>query len=592
MAAARRFLLVALTLAVSACAGFRPVAPAPRRVFAGEPTEVALDEAPPAGVDLRWDPGDGSPPRTGPVLRHAWERPGRYEVAVEGPGGIATFPVEVEPRPVLRAVPAHARGAVAIPGIWSRFDDWTGLIARFAPASDVATFVSRLGERLGADPAKPEELAEIGIDPAEGVGFVTFDADEGAAWILVGVLDEEKALATVQRLFDLQMLERIETGAGRLYVGATGAGEVQAFGLAGGYLALRSGDTTVMALQQGFEAIAAAGAGLEAAETFRRARGLAPGGDLICFVQREVQAGAVGAGVVAMDLAEDAVRARFGMALPPALMAGVDVAGLAAATPPRPELARFPGAVAAYLALSFDPVRTFTAFAGQSPVQQAMFANALAEALGVPFPMLLGSITGNVSAGVYLDAEAFADVLARLREDARADVDPTPPVAVQVELRPGMGETIDRALAKAARPTGDGWWQHGPWFFRRNEDVLEIVSLRVRHMRPRPEGTTDFSGLVPAEPGTQAVFVDVAGILATLRASEQRTPGAAVVRTILLEEAAFLEPIRALRLHGRMVPEGLAGELRIDLHPPAPNAGGAPAVPPARGAAGARGLEL
>src|SRR5690606_4863032 len=176
----------------------------------------------------------------------------------------------------------------------------------------------------------------------------------------------------------------------------------------------------------------------------------------------------------------------------------------------------------------------------------------------VPFPMLLGSITGNVSAGVYLDAEAFADVLARLREDARADVDPTPPVAVQVELRPGMGETIDRALEKAARPTGDGWWQHGPWFFRRNEDVLEIVSLRVRHMRPRPEGTTDFSGLVPAEPGTQAVFVDVAGILATLRASEQRTPGAAVGRTTRLGDAAFLGPIRALRLHRRRVPDGLA----------------------------------
>jgi hypothetical protein len=184
----------------------------------------------------------------------------------------------------------------------------------------------------------------------------------------------------------------------------------------------------------------------------------------------------------------------------------------------------------------------------------------------VPLDQLIGSVTGNVSAGLYFDPEAFTQLAVGLIGGGGSEEDAVPPLYARVELKGEDAQAVvERALDRATQRTADGWWQRGAAFLRPVNGVLEIATMRARHLRPKPAGTIDFAPLVPAEAGTQSLYVDVAGILEGLRRSEAESAESAVVRALLLEEAAFLEPIRSVRLHGRMAPGGSTGTLRIEL---------------------------
>ena len=564
-----RLLPILVLFLAAGCAGFRPVAPDPVQVYAGETTRIDLPVPPPAGERVRWHPGEGSAPVEGPSLVHAWQRPGLHTVVVEGGGGSAAFEVEVLPRPVLRIIPDGVRFAVALPGVWSSWPRLAAFAKRFSPDGAVGSFVDRLRERLGADPGDPTQLAARGIDPAEDLAFVVFDFDPSSAWVLLGVLDDEKAEALGRRILEIEAAEPVEVEGGRLWVGLLPTGEMRVFAVVGGYLAMRASDEAG-AIEEAVRVLAATRGGLAAFEPFQQARALAPGEDAIFFTQLPEEGGGWMRLVVGLELAESAAVARFGMPLDP--RAAAEAAVAIGRSPGRSEaLDRFPAGAVGHLSLSLEPQALFE-LAFPEPMRRAFFEAMVRERTGVPLTRLLRDLTGKASAAIYFDAQAFTELVAALvagADDGRLDT--WPPLLARVELRgEGAGEDLLAVLRKTALFAGDGWWQRGPLFFRVEEGVLQVATMRARHMR-RAEGTADLREVFPPgvldRQGVQALHLDVGAIFGALRSLEARSAEAAVVRTLLLEEAAFLAPVQRALLFGTVVPEGVQGELRLELAP-------------------------
>ena len=565
-----RLLPILVLLLAAGCAGFRPVAPDSVQVYAGEPTRIELPTPPPEGAEVRWIPGDGSAPVEGHVLEHAWQQPGAHTVVVEGSGGTDTFEVEVLPRPVLRLIPDGVRVAVAMPGVWSSWPRLAAFARRFAAEAEVGAFLDRLQERIGADPSQPAQLVEQGIDPAEDLAFVVFDFDESSAWVLLGILDEEKAIALGRRLLEIDGAEPVEIEGGRLWVGMLPTGEMRVFSVVGGYLAMRASDQSG-AIEEAVRVLAMSRGGLAAFEPFQQARAMAAGDDAIFFAQVPDDAGAWIRVVAGMELGEDAAVARFGMPLDP--RAAADAAVAAGKSPTRSaELERYPAGAVGLLSLSLEPQALFE-MAVPDPMRRALLEAVVRERAGVSLGRLLGAASGNASAAIFFDPAAFTELVAAMVGGGGGRIDTLPPLLGRVELRgEGAKETVTDALRGSALYAGDGWWQRGPVFFRVEEEILSIATMRARHMR-QPAGEVDFRALVPPgvfeRPGVQAVYVDVAAILGQLRDLEAQSAEAAVVRTLLLEEAAFLAPVRSALLFGSVVEQGVQGELRLELVPAA-----------------------
>ncbi len=568
MGAPRFSVTVLLLVLCAGCAGFRPVAPARQQAFAGETMEIALAEPPPEDAALRWSPGDGSEPVEGRVLRHAWQVPGQYTVTVEGSGGADRFEVEVAPRPVLRAIPASVRFALVLPDGWSRLERFTSFARRFFPAEQVTETLDRVAQRLGADPADPGQLVAQGIDPAEGLGIAVFDFDASAAWIAVGILDEGKAIELAQRLFDVREVEPIETEAGQLFVGILPEGEMRAFALVDGYLLLRA-SAEPGPIEETVGAFATSGAGLGASERFQQARALAPGDDAIFFAQIQHDDGSWMPLAVGLALADEAAEASFGVPLPPEQVEGLRGV-VAQGEGGSAELGRYPEGAVGFLSLSLEPQAAFGQ-AVPNRLQRALLEGLVADRAGVPLGRLLDATTGRATAALYFDPAGFTELVAMLlqREGlGGAGADTHPPILGKVELQGAeAARVVEQALAAAAQRAGGGWWQRGPLFYRLEEGILQIATIRARRELAPGQGTTDFGARLEAlgAPGEQALFLDVRAILEALRQSEARSAEAAVVRALLLEEAAFLEQVENVLLHGTVVPEGIRGVLHLSL---------------------------
>ncbi len=552
---------------VAGCAGFRPVAPAAQRVYAGETTRIALAEPPPDDTDITWTPGDGGAPVEGPELAYAWQKPGNYTVRVEGSGGADTFAVEVEPRPVLRAIPPHVRFAFAVPDSWSRFDRFIAFARRFAPDAEVTATLERVAERIGADPRDTQQLLEAGIDPAEGVGFAVFDEDEGAAWVMIGIYDEARAIDLAKRAFGIAEIESIETEAGTFHVGVHPTGEFRAFAVIGGYLLLRASERPGP-IEEIVGSFAAAGDGLAGFEPFLRARALAARDDAIFFAQTENDAGRTVPLVMGVELGAEEALARFGVPLHPDEAAAVRTL-LVPAAKGGPELARFPGRPIGFFSIGLNPAEAF-AQAVPNPLQRGLFEALVGEKTGVSLLRLIRASSGNATAALYFEPNGFARFAAAVLGGAEVDFDENrPPLVAHLELAGADAHaTIEQALARAAQRGADGWWQRGPLFFRLEERMLTVSTIEARSVLRKAQGETDFAARgAQAEAGEGLIFLDVAGLLQELRTSEARSPEAAVVQALVLEEAELLEQVRDLVIRASVVPEGVQGALRLHLAP-------------------------
>ncbi len=188
------FGLVAAVLVGFGCRRMvKPEAGEDRTVEAGVPVGFG-SEARDAPV-VTWDFGDGSPPRQGARVSHAFARAGAFTVrALEKDEVLASARVTVVPRPVLRAIPEDAEVAVFFPQLRGNVEPLLGFYSRLVGEAQArssleeAPMLSLVLRELRGEPRV--------VDVEEGVGFFSLPGFEGTVGLL-GVMDEPAALDAV-----------------------------------------------------------------------------------------------------------------------------------------------------------------------------------------------------------------------------------------------------------------------------------------------------------------------------------------------------------------------------------------------------------
>ncbi len=188
------FWLVTVVLVGPGCRRMvKPEAGEDRTVEAGVPVGFG-SEAKDAPV-VTWDFGDGSPPRQGARVSHAFPRAGAFTVrALEKDEVLASARVTVVPRPVLRAIPADAEVAVFFPQLRGNVEPLLGFYSRLVGEAQArssleeAPMLSLVLREMRGEPRL--------VDLEEGVGFFSLPGFEGTVGLL-GVMDEPAALDAV-----------------------------------------------------------------------------------------------------------------------------------------------------------------------------------------------------------------------------------------------------------------------------------------------------------------------------------------------------------------------------------------------------------
>ncbi|HEX8440318.1 PKD domain-containing protein [Archangium sp.] len=188
------FWWVALVLVGPGCRRMvKPEAGEARTVEAGVPVGFG-SEAQDAPV-VTWDFGDGSPPRQGARVSHAFPRAGAFTVrALEKDEVLASAQVTVVPRPVLRAIPADAEVAVFFSQLRGNVEPLVDFYSRLLGEAQArssleeAPMLSLVLRELKGEPRV--------VDVEEGVGFFSLPGFEGSVGLL-GVMDSQAALDAV-----------------------------------------------------------------------------------------------------------------------------------------------------------------------------------------------------------------------------------------------------------------------------------------------------------------------------------------------------------------------------------------------------------
>ncbi len=202
-------LVVAVALGGPGCRrGVKPEAGGDRTVEAGVP--VGFGSEAQGAPEVTWDFGDGSPPRQGARVSHAFERAGSYPVrALEKDEVVASATVTVVSRPVLRAIPADAEIAIFFPQLRGNVEPLVGFFSRMLgqaqarQALEEAPLLSLVLRELRGEPRV--------VDPEEGVGFFSLPGFAGTV-ALLGVTDTQGALDAVVRELESGGARALERG--------------------------------------------------------------------------------------------------------------------------------------------------------------------------------------------------------------------------------------------------------------------------------------------------------------------------------------------------------------------------------------------
>lgn len=191
-----RFALVCL-VALGGCLRSTREVQREQPVDTGEP--IVFGSA--KGEKLKWTFGDGSPPVEAAQLQHTFHRSGSQLVeARDGDFVVERQRLIIRPRPVTRAVPADAQSLLWVPSLKEDLAPTVDFFERVAGPARVQQWLEELWL-----PALAVELGSGGdaiVDPLEGLGVLRMPGFEGAI-ALVGITEPGagfKALA--QRLKD------------------------------------------------------------------------------------------------------------------------------------------------------------------------------------------------------------------------------------------------------------------------------------------------------------------------------------------------------------------------------------------------------
>lgn len=552
-------LLVPALLLATGCAGYQPIAAPPQRLYAGETARIALP-GPPTDSEVRWDPGDGTAvtwhPTAGeaaPELLHRWMVPGSYTVRAKGSGGEAAFPVEVLPRPPLRAIPADAEIGLALR--WESLGELRPFFFRIfdlfgSRAKDVLFQLGRIAALRDAD------LKAQGFDPAEGIAVVQVPGDY-SPWILLGTLDEALADSTARRLLEVQgpateipLGEALPQGA-RLWSAIGSRGYRVSWGHIGGYLALQVGWSQESAPAAFTTLASAEKTPLGDFDPYVRAQPLAGSGDLQGWVALGPYTnGAIDGAALAADGSSDELDLHFGVAL-----SREQVARYAPAfrtTTRRPAgIFSFPAGAGAVLALSVEP-RAFYRLFLTDPDERDLVED-VAAAAHVQADELLRRFTGHASASFFV----HADLLDTLND--------TPQMVVKAELAGGSEvQEFVRGIVPALEARADPGDE--PILAEVAAGHLAVTRRDLGPMLSQPGDRAIAEAIgseLLADPSEQILYVDLRAALPALGPVVKN--GEPEVLLPGLDES--LGALRDLTLHGALTEGGISGGLRIRLMP-------------------------
>jgi hypothetical protein len=441
----------------------------------------------------------------------------------------------------------------------------------------------QMQERLGVDPARPDALQERGIDPAEGLALVVLPEDPQGVWLLAGILDEEKALALGHDLSALEAPLRDVEGA-RLAVGDDADGDAVAYGVAGGYLALRlagSGDPRQLAAAAVHLALAPEGS-LGADPEFQRARAMAPGDDALFYAQpRSVQALAFAAGheesgegmgalAIGASLGESEISLAAGVPLERETAAEL-LRTFRASRAPAAHAMEAPAGAVAFLSLSVSPKRLLDLLLPQ-PEQRFAAEAAAMQAFGVRLSETVGTLSGNVALALYLDPEGMlTSAVSAARGEPAFTPGNTPPGLVLIELatpdqaRTSLGPAFERVGAEASRNGTRFTLDSGIADFAGT--TLRVASANAREILDRPAGGPALAEAIGrdvlAVPGQQLLFVDVAAIVDGLAQARPGQVEQLAAQAMLRSRLDMLAPLRDVLIHGGATAGGIEARLRV-----------------------------
>lgn len=170
-----------------------------RQVDTGVPATFGSEH--PDAATLTYDFGDGTPPQTGKLVKHAYAQPGRYRVvSLDGNTPVDAVVFTAVPRRVTRALPEKTNGVIFFRKLEGNLDAAVDFIEKLLGADAAQGFVeaSPLVE-LGMELSASHTLHERGVDGEEGLGVFTLNEFKGTI-ALIGVTDGQKALSALVQL--------------------------------------------------------------------------------------------------------------------------------------------------------------------------------------------------------------------------------------------------------------------------------------------------------------------------------------------------------------------------------------------------------
>jgi len=568
-------LVAAALLALSGCTRYLADPEVPGKVHAGRLVRL-VPRTPPEGEAISWDPGDGSPPRVGPELAHAFQRPGRYVVRASSSGGVTELPIEVIPRPPIDVVPANAGSAVLFPRGFTGLAAIEAFIDRILPDPALREELEKAKQRAGVDPSSPDSLEDAGLDPEEGFGFLSPADDPDATWFFAGTLDDERALALAVRITEAPSPgPAIEAGLGRLW-GLPGKEGPVPFALGGGYLFTRiSGPPRDDLAPVVANLLAQASGTITADADFARATAEAPGTDVVFFARTDklaVPGAQTTVPVIAagLDLKEDELTARLFAPLPPDVQAAV--ARAAGGTGPAALLERLPGGALGFLAFSARPAAVLQELV-PDPDQRLLFDQSLLARFGTTASELAALLTGDMVVALYPDPASLGRAI---QSGGRALEEDPPPMISLAGLRGGAPtqKALEALLLRAGgRPEAKGAVTLGPVKLRIVKDVLEAATGSAREkLGQKGDGrllaVLREAGLTRSD--ELVAFLDLAGVHDLLVATPPPRNATDAERQAYADRvkgAAAIGALRDLTLGLHPAPGGVGASLRLRLRP-------------------------
>ena len=495
-------LLALACLALSGCPRstreHRPEVPA----FTFEPYAFGAPGARP----LTWDFGDGSPRATGAKVEHLYARTGHVTaLGFDGDFLAERFELEVEPRPVPRAVPPDARWAAWCPSLGRDFPKVVDFLEQVGSANFAASTLDESvlpgwaielssGDASFVDPRRG--IVIFGLEHLEGQVAAMAVSDPGAAEAALSARLSERGF-TAEQTADSTFFHQ---GQVRLLVFSDR-----------GYLYLVAPDSyaevpEASALQPLAQRVRSAPpAGLFAAAAFASARSQVRPGELWLWSNDPSAGALITSALVSLELRPDGAsldgRVAAGRALDHGARADLfsaapvgAVAGLKLSLPPQ-ELVRL---------LSFRP-----ATGVPSPKETA-------AQRGIQLDALTRSFTGDVGLLAWFDAEAF------LRNLIAGNGKPDPKGVVHLMLPLNDAKPVAQALTRWFGQPGGVAPASGATVWRQATDDSVLTAalteglLSVRLGDPQPSrANADLQQALNGRlegafsPGHSSLFVDL-----------------------------------------------------------------------------------